>query len=60
MLLSLTFMVDPIINLIGKLHHECKKKERHSLCSKNTYVLLVTIHVFLEKKKQSYHVATKK
>ena len=37
----LTFMVDPNMNLMSGPHHECERREHHSLCSESTEELLV-------------------
>ena len=36
----LTFIINPIMNLISGHHHECEKMEHHSSCSKSTEELL--------------------
>ena len=30
---SLTFIMDPTMNLISRPHHECERNEHHSPCS---------------------------
>ena len=35
-LLPFTFMVDPTMNLMSRPHHECERREYHSLYSKST------------------------
>ena len=43
-LLPLTFMVDPTMNLISEIHHECERREHHGIVLREYLIITTWIH----------------